>query len=225
MPFHLALKLVLCIGHFVKKGLFTGGFTQWLIVSRGVFMEMNKKVFIGLLGVFLAFNLALTGCNDGTSGGGDPPVIPGTPPMNTIEEAFANMLKANFIVSGSNATVVTAITKMSNWGQTNSAYQITSANGSSIEYWLPSSFGTVKVMSGGSVIISGGAVLMTGPDAGVVWGTPTGDTTRISGGNMGVRSITSGSNASVKYPFTVSFPSGSDAQVIKGNFELKLVAP
>jgi len=182
---------------------------------------MNKKpIFLAMLVVLLALSLAFAACDDG-NGNGDGGNIP-DPTVNPIEAAFTNMLKANF-VSGS-AVTVNAITKMSNWGQTNSAYSVNGTKGE-IAYRLPSSFGTVQVMSGGTtVIISGGAVLMTGPDASIVWGTATGDTTYISGSSSLLRfQIVSGSDAkTVIYPYAVSYPSGSNTQVIKGNLNLNL---
>jgi hypothetical protein len=120
---------------------------------------------------------------------------------------------------------VNAITKMSKWGQTDSEYGVTKTNGQ-IEYRLPSSFGTVQVISGGAVVIisGGGAVLMTGPDAGIVWSSPTGDTTYISGSD-GSFSFAIGSGVDAKtvtYPYTVSFPSGSSTQFIRGKLNLNL---
>jgi hypothetical protein len=180
-------------------------------------MEMNKKVFIGLLGVFLAFSLLSIGCKNSSGGDGGA----SDPTVNPIEAAFTNMLKENFFVSGSNVTVVNAIRQMSNWGQTNSEYEIRSSPGNNIMYSLPPSFGTTTVISGGSYIITGGgAYVMTGPNAGIIWGTPTGNTGLIviSGNDM---RVISGSDGSITYPYTVSFPSGSNAQVIKGNLNLK----
>jgi len=151
--------------------------------------------------------------NDGSGNNPDPTV-------NPIEAAFTNMLKANF-VSGSNMTVESII-KMSNWGQINSEYSVKSTK-DGILYSLPSSFGTVQVMSdGAAVIISGGAVLMTGPDASIIWGTATGDITSIviSGSDA---FVLSGPDAkTVIYPYTVSYPSGSDAQ-IKGKLNVMLI--
>ena len=182
---------------------------------------MNKKpIFFAMLVVLLALSLAFAACDDG-NGNGDGGNIP-DPTVNPIEAAFTNMLKANF-VSGS-AVTVNAITKMSNWGQTNSVYSVNGTKGE-IAYRLPSSFGTVQVISNGiTVIISGGAVLMTSPDASIVWGVATGDTTYISTSSSRLHfQIVSGSEAkTVTYPYTVSYPSGSNTQVIKGNLNLNL---
>jgi hypothetical protein len=156
---------------------------------------------------------ALTVSQDGSvSGEVDNRPVGGATPTS-IEAAFANMLKANFI-SGSDVTL-SPITKMSNWGQINSEYAVTGTKGS-IEYRLPSSFGTVKIMSGGqAVIISGGAVLMTGPNASIVWESAAGATTYISGSSSRFSfEIPSGSDAkTVSYPYTVSYPSGSNVWI------------
>ena len=193
-------------------------------------MKMDCKRFIGLLGIFLAFGLVFVACNDGNTDSkgngnvngnddGNDKNVP-DPTVTPIEAAFTNMLQANF-TSGSDVTV-SAITKMSNWGQTNSEYAV---NGTNFGYKLPSSFGTVQVMSDGAAVFisEGGAVLMTGPDASIEWGTPTGDTSIISGKSSSWFYIVSGSDAiTVAYPYTVSYsyPSGSDAQIIKGKLNL-----
>jgi len=177
-------------------------------------MKPNYKRFVGLPVAFLVLCLVFIACDGGNGNGDgnngnvpDATVIP-------IEEAFFNMLKANFI-SGSSVTV-NAIKKMNNWGQTDSEYGVNGTRGE-IAYRLPSSFGTVTVISGGAtVIISGGAVLMTGPDASIVWGTPTGDTSFISGSSSPFSfQIASGADAkTVSYPYTVSYPSGSDTRIM-----------
>jgi len=203
-------------------------------------MKMNCKRFIGLLGIILAFGLVFVACNDDNGNGngnvisnGDPGYVNGIDngidngkiTVNPIEAAFTNMLKANFIVSGSDVTVVNTITKMNNWSQTNSEYAITGTKGK-IKYFLPSSFGTVQVMSDGdAIIISGGAVLMTGPDASIVWGTLIGDADLISGSSGSYWFYASGSDVkTVSYPYTVTYPSVSDDQ-IKGKLNLNLNNP
>ena len=198
-------------------------------------MKNFFKIF-GIIALAAVIVCSMAACNDGGSGSDGEDQNPGktdTPPDPTvtpIEAAFTNMLKANFhgyYVSGSDVTV-SAITKMSNWGQTNSEYAV-NAKGS-LDYKLPSSFGTVPVMSSGSaVIISGGAgvVLMTGPNASIIWGTPTGDTSYVSGSSSWFyfsyfSSFTSGSDVkTVTYPYTVSVISGNDAQ-IEGKLNLNL---
>lgn len=180
-------------------------------------MEMSKKMFIGLLGIFLAFSLVLTGCNNDTKDTDttDPSVSP-------IEEAFIYCLKWEILISGAEYTVNT-IKKMNNWGQTDSEYSIPLfTTGGNFKYYLPSSFGTILIISDGD-----GSVLMTGPDAEVVWGTPT--------SNINVNplqywygykiKIVTGSDTQVTHPFTVSFPTGSDAQYIGGNLHLNYNAP
>ena len=188
-------------------------------------MKMSCKRFIGLPGIFLAFGLAFVACDNGNengNGGNDPDNT-----VNAIESAFTNMLKANFIdvlgIGVGPDVTVNAVTKMSNWGQDNSEYAVKGTKGYII-YRLPSSFGTVKVMSGGAaVIISGGAVLMTGPNASIVWERATGAITSIEEyGDINIFQILSGSDAkTVTYPYTVAYPSGSNAQ-IKGNLKLNL---
>jgi hypothetical protein len=177
-------------------------------------MKMDYKRFIGLLGIFLAFGLVFVACNDG-SGNGDGDPDPDPDVSQTIEAAFTNMLKANFI-SGTGATV-SAIKKMNNWGQTNSEYGV---KGDDFVYKLPSSFGTVKVLSGGTTVtISGGAVLMSSPYASISWGTATGDATYISPRSDGFIQIVSGGSRIVTYPYTVSDPSGS-GKTIKGKLNV-----
>jgi hypothetical protein len=171
----------------------------------GTFSNGTVTLDGGKGGLTVSQDGSVSGTVDNTPVGGATPT--------SIEAAFANMLKANFI-SGSDVTV-SPITKMSNWGQTNSEYAVTGKKGS-IEYRLPSSFGTVQV-------ISGGAVLMTGPDASIVWGTAEGATTYISGSSSRFSfEIPSGSDAkTVSYPYTVSYPSGSNAR-IEGKLNLNL---
>jgi len=199
--------------------------------SRGVFMKMNCKGFIGLLGIFLAFIFIFVACDGGNGNNNEittptvPDPIVSDPTVSPIEAAFTNMLKASFTFVSSSDVTINTITKMSNWGQTNSEYGVTGTRGY-IKYWLPSSFGTVQVMSGGAAVItSGGAIFMSGPFASIAWGTVTGDTTDIyiSGSSYNTFRIESGSDAkTVSYPYTVSYPSGSDAQIIKGKLNLNL---
>jgi hypothetical protein len=193
-------------------------------------MKQMKKTTAGVLAVLLVLGFILAGCDingpDSPDKKEDPTVIQEDPTVSQehttvsqIEAAFTNMLKATF-VSGSNVTV-NAITKMSKWGQTDSEYGITKGQ---FEYELPSSFGTVPVIiSGGTVvIISGGAVLMTYPYAKIVWGSPAGDTTYISGSDGVVNfPFPNGSGTkTVTYPYTVLFPAQGSTQFIKGKLNL-----
>jgi len=201
-------------------------------------MKMNCKKIIGLLGIVLAFGLVFVACDSGSdnnkpnptptnpdpndngngndngnNGDGNGENVQPDATVNQIEAAFTYMLNDKF-VSGSDVTVST-IKKMSNWGQTDSEYGVTGTQGK-IRYSLPSSFGTVQV------IVSGGAVFMSGPHVSITWESPTGDTSFISGSSSYAFKIASGSDAkTVTYPYTVTYPSGND-QFIKGKLNLKL---
>jgi len=181
----------------------------------------NFSKILGIIALAVVIGVSMVSCSNGGDNGSFFLPPPPDPAVTPIEEAFTNMLNDSFTFGGGSVTV-NAITKMSNWGQTNSEYAVNSTNGS-INYLLrnsfllPSSFGTVP-------LISGGAVLMTRPDASIVWKTATGDTSYITGNIFGGNfSISRGEKAkTVTYPYTVTYPSGSNTQIIKGNLKLNL---
>jgi len=196
-------------------------------------MKMNYKRFMGLPGMLLAIGLLFVACDNGNgSGGGEI----GDPTVSPIEAAFSAMLRANFVSSG-DATTVAVITRMNNWGQTDSEYSVTGTKGV-IRGYLPNS---LELNSSTAV---------SGSDISIVWGPPNavganhyesswitddiyyweddlynldGSLWKSSYDNHLSFQIVSGSDArTVIYPYTVSYPAGSEEQTIKGNLKLNL---
>jgi hypothetical protein len=198
----------------------------------GYFKELNMKntkkvirftVVIAIVFIMVCF---LVACGDDSKSGpddgdDDKGKNAQDTTINEIEAAFVKMLSSGAyggyggFWNYEHNTRVNRITNISNWGQTNSEYSVSSQE--HIKYRLPWGFSIDKE------IISDGDVYFLGNFYSIDWGTPTGNTTYISEVYDEYESegethtyldhyILSSSNAiTVTYPYTIYDDSDSDS--------------